>query len=514
MQRNHSVVIGAGIGGLVCALELARKGHAVTLLESAAAVGGKMRQAEISGQMIDVGPTVLTMKWVFDKIFSDAGSSFDDALSPTPLSCLARHAWDGRGHFDLSADLNKTIDDIGRFFSKADAAGYRDFCLRARATYQTLEGSFIRSSRPTPISLTANAGLKGIGDLWRISPFATLWRALGDHFHDPRLRQLFARYATYCGSSPYQCPATLMLVAHVEQEGVWTLPGGMKRLGNALASLASATGVTIRTSSSVREIRVHRGKASGVTLASGEVIEADRIVCNADPAALTTGLFGRDAATAIAKVPPGARSLSAVTFAMLAKTRGFPLTRHNVVFGRNYEREFDDIFTRRTLPRDPTIYICAEDRRDANDAAPSAPERLFFLINAPANGDTHDFRAEEIERCRTQMITRLAEIGLEVSLSDPQALVTSTPKTFAQLFPATGGALYGQASHGWTASFSRPEARTKIPGLYLAGGSVHPGPGVPMAAISGWLAAATLHLDQTSPGRSASVVMPGGTSTL
>jgi 1-hydroxycarotenoid 3,4-desaturase len=262
------VVIGAGVGGLSAAALLAAQGAEVLVLERAAAPGGKLRTLEVGGAAIDAGPTVFTMRWVFEEIFAAAGSSLGAHLTLKPVSTIARHAWSADQRLDLFADIERSADAIGDFAGAADAQGYRDFCARAAGIYRTLESSFIRAPRPSPVSLVRAAGLRGLGDLWQISPFQTMWGALSEHFRDPRLRQLFGRYATYCGSSPYLAPATLMLVAHVEQDGVWLVEGGMHRIAAGLASAAAANGAVFRYDAHVAEISVSGGRARGVVLAS------------------------------------------------------------------------------------------------------------------------------------------------------------------------------------------------------------------------------------------------------
>lgn len=504
------VVVGAGIGGLVAALELARQGCAVTVCEKEASPGGKMRTVRIGEHEIDSGPTVFTMRWVFEQIFEAAGTSLTSHITLKPAEILARHAWRDGSRLDLFSSVDRSADAIARFADAAEAQRFLDFCERARGTYETLERPFILSPRPSPVSLVFDAGLGGFGDLLRISPFATLWSALGSYFHDPRLRQLFGRYATYCGSSPFECPATLMLVAHVEREGVWLVEGGMSRLALALEGLVTRCGASVRYGANVGRVATARGRVSGVVLASGEHISADAVIVNADAAAVTTSLFGRDVEHAV-YVPRSSRSLSAVTWSMLATTEGFPLVRHNVFFSGDYKAEFDDIFRHERLPREGTAYICAMDRDDADDT-PGAPERLLLLVNAPPIGDRYEFDRAEVQPCFERALALLANAGLKVT-ARPKDIIATTPTDFDRLFPATGGALYGQASHGWTASFSRPTARTSMPGLYLAGGSVHPGPGVPMAAISGRLAAARVLEDLASMRPLRAAGTPGGTST-
>jgi 1-hydroxycarotenoid 3,4-desaturase len=286
-----------------------------------------------------------------------------------------------------------------------------------------------------------------------------------------------------------------MLIAHVEQRGVWLVEGGMIRLAAAMSDLATRKGAVVRCDTPVAEILLQGGRASGVRLASGERIEADAVICAADYGALATGLLGRAVTNAVPRPAPEGRSLSAVTWAVSAVPAGFPLTRHNVFFSRDYPAEFNDILKRGRLPGEPTVYVCAQDRGEPGREPDGKPERLLVLVNAPATGDRHIFTSAEIEQCATRTFDLLRRCGLTVN---PETASVTTPTDFARLFPATGGALYGQAVHGSRAAFKRPASRSAIPGLYLAGGSVHPGPGVPMAILSGRLAADSLVKDLTS----------------
>ncbi len=508
MTRDTAVVIGAGVGGLAAAIDLAAAGLSVTLLERAPAPGGKLREVSVAGQAMDAGPTVFTLRDVFEQLFADAGFSLDALLALRPAERLARHAWDSPETLDLHADRDRSVAAIGAFAGAAEARRYVAFCNRARRIHDALDATFMRDARPSPAALVRRAGLRGLGGLLRIAPFTTLWQALGEHFHDPRLRQLFARYATYCGSSPFAAPATLMLIAHVEQQGVWLVDGGMHRLAQVMADIAGRLGATCRYDSHVTAIEAGRGRVSAVRLADGTRVTADIIVCNADIGALADGRLGA-AARVLPPVPRERRSQSALTFNLLARTQGFALLRHNVFFGGDYAREFDDVFEHRRLPRDPTVYVCAQDRDGAQ--SPSGDERLLCLVNAPPDGDLHPLDPGAPERCLEEMMLRFARCGLQVEPSAPPTI--TTPADFDALFPGTGGALYGQVSHGWRASFERPGSRTRLPGLYLAGGSVHPGAGVPMATLSGRLAAAAVLADLRSPRRSGRTATAGGTST-
>lgn len=494
MSSAPVVVVGAGVGGLVAAIDLACAGRAVTVVERAAEPGGKMRQIPVADLGIDAGPTVFTMRWIFEDLFEAAGASLTDSLGLIPAERLARHAWGDGGELDLFADIGRSAAAIEAFSDASNAQGYLDFCQRSEDIYRTLRDTFIASQRPTPVSLVRRVGLSHLDAMWRTAPFRTLWGALGDHFSDPRLRQLFGRYATYVGSSPLLTPATLMLVSHVEQDGVWLVDGGMRALALALQQLGESLGVDYRFNSEVRSLDMAGGKASGVSLAGGETLSASAVVFNGDVSALAGGLLGASVTRATRGVSADKRSLSAVTWCINGRPRGFELDYHNVFFASDYPREFESIFKQRQVTEAPTVYICAQDRvPGGNRTAPhgGSAERLLLLINAPADGDRSGLSVAHMENLRERTFGLLHKCGLSVDFDEAHCVATR-PEDFNALFPASGGALYGRASHGMMASFARPGARSRLPGLYLAGGSVHPGPGVPMAAMSGRLAARAL----------------------
>ena len=285
------VVIGAGMGGLTAALLLANAGLNVTVLERAAKPGGKVSTAEVDGATIDVGPTVFTMRWVFEGIFATIGEQFDDAISLTPLAVLARHSWSASERLDLFANVQQSAAAIAQFSSAAESRRFIAFCAHAKRIYDALETPFIRASQPSLGRLVGDLLPSRPLDLWAITPFRSLWSTLGVYFHDPRLRQLFGRYSTYCGGSPWLSPGTLMLVSHVEQSGVWCVNGGMHRVAQVMAERAVARGATMRYGAHVAEIRTQDGKVNGIVLESGEFVAADVVISNADAAALSAGLL-------------------------------------------------------------------------------------------------------------------------------------------------------------------------------------------------------------------------------
>ncbi|MGG5811531.1 phytoene desaturase family protein [Falsiroseomonas sp. CW058] len=479
------MVIGAGMGGLAAALLLAAQGRGVVVLERAPRPGGKIRRVEAGGAEVEAGPALLTLRDVFEAIFDAAGASLDAHVALRPEAMLGRHVFADGTRLDLPADQGAAAEAIGGFAGAAAARGFLDFCARAARIHAALDAPFLRSQRPGAARFAAAAGLRG---MLGAAPFGTLWDALGGHFADTRLRQVFARAAAYVGTSPLQAPATLMLVSHVERMGTWRVEGGMGRLVAALEALARAKGAAFRYGAEVREVVARSGRAAGVRLADGEVVAARAVIANADVASLGAGRLGAAAARAVGEVPVARRSFSAVTWAMRAAVAGGPPAAQTVFHPADPAAEYADLGYRGRLPAAPGVTLWAQDRREGDAPPPGAAERLLAMVSAPARADLRPLPPTALAACEAAAFGLMRRGGVEI-LRDPAAEVVTTPDDFEHLFPGTGGALYGPAVQGWQAAFSRPAAWTKLPGLYLAGGGTHPGAGVAMAALSGRLAA-------------------------
>ena len=494
MNASHVVVVGGGVGGLSAAVMARAEGVAVTLVERAATPGGKMRRVPSAAGGVDAGPTVLTLREVFDEIFTASGARIENYVTLHREPCLARHFWPDGSQLDLWDDPEQNARAIEAF---AGPGARRDFEAHAReaaALFDLYDAPMMRAAEPSVATLARRtAGAPGL--VTALLPGLSLAAALARRFRDPRLRQLFARYATYVGGMPRHVPALLQLVSQAEARGVWRVEGGMAELAQAMARRLADMGGRIMTGCDVARIEAPDGVARAVALGDGRRIAADAVIFAGDACALGLGLFGPQVAIAGAASATRPRSLSARVWSFAATVADAPdLAHHNVFFADDPDEEFRAIAEGR-VPRDPSLYVCAQDRGHGRPI-PTGPERFEIIINAapltiaPAPPD-------EVETCRRTTFPRLQRFGLRLTEPPPDEALT-TPTDFAAMYPGSAGAIYGESPAGMMSALRRPRARTAIRGLYLAGGTVHPGPGVPMAARSGVFAARAMAEDLVS----------------
>ncbi|PJF48091.1 MAG: phytoene desaturase [Chloroflexi bacterium] len=491
-MKTDVIVIGAGIGGLSAAIRLAAHGYRVTLLEKLDRPGGKMGEVRAEGFRWDTGPSVITMRHVYEGLFADAGRDLRDYLDLVPLQPITRYFWRDGATIDAVADEEAMCENIRRAFGPRDVDGYRRFMRYTRRLYEVVSGPFLYRQKPTLRDLASLP----VGDVLRIDALRTMHQAIRAHFRDPHLVQLFDRFATYNGSSPYRAPATLNVIAYVEMaQGAWYPRGGIFRLARAWERLASELGVELRYNSPAQEICIASGRACGVRLMSGETIRADAVVCNVDYTWARETLIPDRARRKDTPEP------SCSGFVLLLGIRGAhdALAHHNIFFTPDYRREFDDIFVRRIAPRDPTLYVCITSKTDP-DHAPPGCENWFVLINAPYLSEAYDWRAEAERYAQHIKGLLVANLGRIAPLSDAQGLVQVerrlTPLDLQATYGGHQGAIYGFSSNTRTAAFMRPGNRDGTIGrLYFASGSVHPGGGVPLVTLSGIAAAQCVEED-------------------
>ncbi len=466
-----------------------------------------MRTMDTVAGPVDAGPTVLTMKPVFERLFADVGTTLDQHVIFEQEPVLARHFWPDGTSLDLMSDHAASMEQIGHVFGARSATEFDTFCQRAARLFEAFEGPMMQSAAPTLGGLTGVV-LRDPSLIRAMTPHKNLAQMLRGQFTEPKLPQLFARYATYVGGLPGQSPALLSLIWEAERRGVWHVKGGMHQLARAIADLAAQRGAVFHYDTPVNRIEMQDGRAFAVETDAGRM-PVDAVLFNGDPRALETGLLGSAVQGAVPKTATQPRSLSANVYAFAATpTEGFPLAAHNVFFANDPIREYLPL-GKGQPQNDPTLYICAQDRFAGS--LPEGPERFEIILNAPPTQQTTQ-TPQETGLCQTLIFNRLAQFGLRFSPA-PDVTHLTTPVQFNALFPASMGSLYGRSPRGMMAAFQRPTVRSRIKGLYLVGGGVHPGAGVPMATLCAAHVAGAMILDLCLTSTSPPQDTHGGMST-
>ncbi len=478
------VIVGAGIGGLSAAIHLVAAGRRVVVVEQNATVGGKMNERRQDGFRWDTGPSVITMRHVFEELFAAAGRRLEDYLTLLPVEPLTRYFFRDGTVLDASRDLALMASQIERI-EPLDVEGYLSFLEYAARLHRITGPVFIYNRPPHVRDILRVAPW----DMARVDPWLTMDQAIRLRVRSPQMRQLLGRFATYVGASPYQAPATLSVIAHVELTGgVWYPQGGIYAIADALHRLAVELGVEVRTSCPVRRIEVQDGQVQGVVTCDGALLAAEQVIANVDVATVYATLLPPGLAPGrVARL--GQLETSCSGFVLLLGVEGeHPhLAHHNIFFNRDYRSEFTDIFRRGVPPTDPTVYVAITSKRDPSHAPPGC-ENWFVLVNAPPLGPRFDW-AQEAARYREIVFDTLARYGLDVR-PRIRSEVMLTPEHIRHLTGAWRGALYGVSSNQALNAFRRPHNRCPdVAGLYFAGGATHPGGGVPMVTLSGKVAA-------------------------
>ena len=474
---KNIIIIGAGIGGLSAACRLAKSGFSVTVLEKNANVGGKVNFVEANGYKFDTGASLLTMRDVLEDLFAFCGRRTEDYLEILPLEPICRYFWSDGTVFDASQNIGKTEKEIGKIEPR-DVKGFQKYLADSKEKYEVARRTFLaKSLNDFPqVVRTAN-----FSDLFKISAVKTLAKHNAKYFKSAKLRQLFNRFATYNGSSPYQSPATFALIPYVEFGlGAWYVRGGMYEIPRALEKLARELGVKFLTETEVEKIVIEDKTAVGVK-ANGETLGADFVVSNADAIETYRSLLN------IKKFQNREPSCSGFVLLLGTRKKLDQLAHHNIFFSDDYKAEFDALFKQKIAAPNPTIYICATSRTD-DSQSPEGHENLFVLVNAPYTSANFNWETEK-QNYRDLVIKKLESFGLkdlENSIDFEQII---TPEDFEKKYRANKGSIYGISSNGIFSAFLRvPNKSREIENLYFTGGATHPGGGIPLVLLSGKMA--------------------------
>lgn len=517
-SNKHVIVIGAGIGGLTAAIRLATHGYRVQVFERQPRVGGKLNQCKLQGFSFDTGPSLITMPYVFQELFQSANRRLEDYLDLIPLALTCRYFYRDGLILNAWRDTASLATEFAHLNPHDGEAFYR-FLDFTRTIYQAAADPFLYHSLGSPLAVLNTfiryvlQGHPGMVDevpgstlfsrlravFAALSP-ATLDDCVRGFFVDEHLRQLFDRYATYNGSSPYKVGAVYSIIPYVElADGGFYLRGGIYALAEALERLACEVGVEIETGCDVRRILVERDGVRGVVLADGRVIRSAAVIANSDVVTTQSELFSPTVVTKrrLRKLKSLEPSCSGFVL-LLGTDKLYPqLAHHNIFFSDAYPAEFEDLFTQHIPLRNPTIYVCATTRSDASQA-PAGHENLFVLVNAPYLTEASNWK-RDAPAYRERILDLLANYA-QIDLHDLREHIVCeailTPEDFKQKYGSNAGSIYGLSSNARMAPFTRPGNRSReVRGLYFVGGSTHPGGGVPLVTLSGKIVAEMVEED-------------------
>ncbi|MFT4617269.1 MAG: phytoene desaturase [Ilumatobacter sp.] len=468
---KHVVIVGGGVGGLAAAIRLRAIGHTVTIFERNDVAGGKLATFERDGFTFDIGPSLLTLPHVFDEVLALAGTNLEAELDLVRLDPQFRYHWRNGGQLRVHDDADATAAAFDTF-SPGSGDAWRGFNEHGRKIWEVSERTFFAGPMDNPIALLKR--MRSPKDLATIDALRTLNDASRATFDSPELQQWANRYATYSGSSPRQAPATLACIPHIEAEyGCWYPMGGLGALRDALVRAAIDQGVTIETGSDVAQITTQDQAVTGVKLIDGSTTAADIVIANVDAEHLYGDLI--DDEQALKQVRKAGRSTSGFALCIGASGTTENLGHHNVWFSDDYAQEFRELDAGQ-LANDPTIYGCVSSVTDPSQA-PAGSENWFLLVNTPPGADI------DAPAYRDLVLERLAAHGVDLR-DRMQFCARLTPADIEAFYRSPGGAIYGTASNGKQAAFARPANRGTKDGLYLVGGSSHPGGGLPLVATS------------------------------
>jgi diapolycopene oxygenase len=492
-------VIGGGLGGLAAACVSAARGHAVTLYDKNPWIGGKAAVLHEDGFRFDMGPTILTVPRVLERIFAEAGRNLSDYLDLVRLDPQWRCFFNDGSRIDLQEDIATMADAMDRFAPGTKAGeGYRQFQALSENLHNISNRFFFW--KPVEdlfdtINIRANMNPGTLRDVLSLRMGSSVAGTIRSKVKDERLAQMLDHFTQYVGSSPYGSPAVLCAIAHMQAaEGVWYPMGGTRAVVEALMKLAGELGVTFRPETDVQSIHIENGAATGIVTSNGDVARYDSIVSNMDSIRTYQELVGGDVGEHYAR-KDFEPACSGVVLYLGLKQRYDHLLHHDFVFSRDPEEEFDFIYRKGEPAPDPTCYIAAPAVTDAS-VAPEGGEALYVLVHTPYLRPHHDW---------SQMFPAYREVILDklkrtAGMEDIESRIVVerhlTPQDIHDRYKVLNGAIYGLASHGKFMGAFKPGNRSRqVRGLYLAGGAAHPGPGMPMVMMSGWIAADALDAD-------------------
>lgn len=481
-------VIGAGVGGMSAAARLAKNGHQVTIFENSDRSGGKCRTEWFGDYAFDTGPSLLTLPAVYRDLFLKTGKRIEHLLEIAPVDpAFNYHFADGKSVVFPNLSNPQTYLEIEKTFGSDASADWKQIMERAERMWEVSRESFVESELTSIWPLLKRRNI--FQQVKEIAPFTSL-RKIGSKLDlDPHLKMIIDRYATYTGSDPRSAPAVLLTIAFVESTfGAWHIKGGVGQLSQALEQRCLDLGVRFNFNTLVTRILTQKNKVTGLVTANGEIVNSDLIVANADAQHVYLDLVDKSVQAArserrkLKSATPSLAGFSLLLGLDNSKSDAVETNHHNVYFPKDYDAEFDEIFTKKIPVSDPTIYVCAP--KDSSMVKSSNKEAWFVLVNAPRHEPNTgwDWR-QGGEDYAKRIIKKMDDLGLNIS-KRMDFMKFRTPADLENYAMAPGGSIYGTSSNSPLSAFLRARNRSKVSGLFCVGGSAHPGGGLPLVGIS------------------------------
>lgn len=481
------IVIGGGLGGLSAAIRLASDGNHVTVLEKNERAGGKLNIRSGKGYSFDTGPSILTMPWVLEQLFADAGRKLENYMTLVRIEPQWRTFFEDGITLDISGDLPTMLEHLNRI-SPTDASGFFNYLHYCQQMYEFSMKSFFNKSLT---GLGDLRNLHSIKELLAMDPLKSMHSSTSKFFSDKHLRQLFDFFIMYIGSSPYAAPAVLSQLVHVQLGlGIYYVEGGMYNIAKGMLKLLDELGVEIRMESDVKEINIKGSLATGVTLQDGTSIPADLVVSNLEAIPAHQKLLSQHpkVEATLKKLEKYAPTVSGLVLLLGIDKQYEQLLHHNFFFSENPDKEFDDIFVKGVAADDPTVYIGVSSKSDPTQA-PYGKENLFVLTHVPPLRPGESFEPMRV-KYRELVLDKLERMGLQGLREHIEFEYSFIPDDLQRLYGSNGGSIYGVVTdRKLNGGFKIPSKSELIDNLYFVGGSTHPGGGVPMVVLSGQLTA-------------------------
>ena len=495
MKKNSAsvAVIGSGIAGLSAAIRLSLQGRKVVVFEKNTYTGGKITAFEKQGFRFDMGPSLFTMPQLVEELFELAGKTPKDYFQYHTHDEVCRYFWLDGKCLTLYPSVDRNVEAITTVFGKESGRRVRKYFDDARKKFELTAPFFLESSLHKAKTFLSPRVLKVVSEIPRLGLFSTLDYQNKRYFKEPKLVQLFNRYATYNGSSPYQTPGIMQMISHLEHGMGTHFPvGGMHAISQSLTKLAQELGVQFELSSMVEHILVEENKVQGV-MVNGTERMFDLVVCNSDIKHAYHELLPKQVRRPKKTLAQEPSSSALIFYWGIGQT--FPeMDLHNIIFSEDYKEEFNHICSNGPFWKDPTIYIHISNRLEVDDA-PKGKDSWFVMVNVPY--DQGQDWEDIVRKVRRKLIERISSVlGKDIaSLIETEEILT--PTQIQQRTSSVGGALYGTSSNERMAAFLRHSNKSSsVKGLYFCGGSAHPGGGVPLCILSGKIAAEWIKEDE------------------